>query len=187
MLTNTGDEGFGIVEVLVGLAIASIALLALSTILSFVSTAQGRVIESEAVIKALVDAKALAGELDNYRTSVATSSPELVILTEEDSAEPFLTLDIAGEQLTAVLDGRQFAQIDLSIFDQRTLEYFSRAGDTQFSWRPLSGDAASDALLIRVSLEKGPRTWSVVLWVRNSSPGPLAVLGGHFIPELYHV
>lgn len=171
MTTAGADEGIGILELLVGLAITSLLVVAVGWFLSMAVGLRNLTDRSSDIDRALLRLTGLEANLTHAPGKVVRDGSNLKIDYEavghgKYSAKlQFRELADAGTRsIVAVGDTLPEASVDLSSFDIVSLQVFS--GDAgSMTWKPLSAIGASDQIEgVRLQLGAMSRSWYPILW-----------------------
>jgi hypothetical protein len=171
----SADAGFGILEVLVALAIASLVTMAIGGLLVLASTVHGRVDEAERVETALLDVQGLL--------RIATDSVGLMIV--RPAADGFALVDASPVAGSSPADDQNLllrskdaskrvelarngsaAAADLSIFEKASLEYLTVAAEGAV-WKPAATIGGGKPVAARFRLQLHARVWRPVIWLAS--------------------
>lgn len=177
------DDGVSLIELIVGLAIASFLALSIGGLLTFSIQAKDRLDKASKIEASLLDLKIAAGVLDQLTPIDASfrldsAGTDLVMMfdapnRDQRSIRVQLVSSIAadagdGSALRLQDDlGRMVGPVSLATFDGADLEFLAwQAG--RLAW--LSRDEVGDVRLLglRVALRGEGREWKVLLWAARS-------------------
>jgi hypothetical protein len=170
--TRLGDDGFGVVELLMALAIAAVVVLGIGALFTAVGSLADRTRQASTVMTALMDLQgmtALAGEetgLDITDVSAAGFGlhrpAQRTIGTTVITTAKLHVLD--GRNLLELGHGTHTSSVDLSVFDKVSLEYFQPHANAGH-WVHWNEVDSKSVVGVRLVLSLGPRVWRPLLWV----------------------
>jgi prepilin-type N-terminal cleavage/methylation domain-containing protein len=166
--SSAHDGGFGVIEVLVALAIASIATIALGAMSYLAIRVADAVSTSRNVQIALQDLQGVQQLLsERVASNVRQSTGSSFVLTSRVSLDGVAEVTLTGEveQAALVLDGPLMsARADLAAFDEVGFEYLERADPSEARW--VATSQRPDAVLgVRMRLQLGGRVWRPLIWI----------------------
>jgi prepilin-type N-terminal cleavage/methylation domain-containing protein len=174
----SGDSGFGMVELLVALAICAALAMGAGSLISLGLKLRDRVELTEGAQQALLDLRALTsvmaggtwvglGDVGDGRFQLCSARPgQQATLLGTFSAEPGVAGYKAAHSTSAA---------DIGVFQSVRLEYLTVTPAKQ-TWQTADVLAGSRPVAVRLRLGLGARTWRMLLWMERRSP--VAVLAG---------
>lgn len=168
----TGDAGFGMVELLVALAICAALAVGAGGLISLGLKLRDRVELTTDVQRALLDLKAVGSELAGGAW-VGLGEAEAADFTLCRNAPGFAPALAGTFSLTdrgvSYRTASASSSADIGVFEARSLEYLVATADEQ-EWRAAGQLAGARPLAARLKLSLGARTWRVLLWMQQSAP-----------------
>lgn len=161
--------GFGVVELLVALVIASIIVVGIGALFTAAGNLQDRTNQTSRVMAALVDLQAsatLASE-ETDLTIVGPSANGFALRRASASshdAQVIVAIALQGDQHFLELSrGARLSSVDLSVFEQVSLEYFAPDAKARLwgDWNEVDSSIAA----VRLVLTLGSRVWRPLVWV----------------------
>lgn len=172
MTYAAAEDGFSIIELLVAIAITSFVVLAIGGLLTLGLRVKERVDENSAVQSALIDLQGfavLAASEVGFAVSAIGERGFKLLKPRASEAPIAWSVEIRDAEIE-LHRGRRKSTVKLSVFESAELEYLaSSAGPAKWtSTKP----GLSDALAVRLRLERDRRVWRPLIWI--SSPGVAA-------------
>jgi hypothetical protein len=169
---STHDSGFGILEVLVALAIASAAVVALGSLFHLAMRLSDTLSMSRRVHVALQDLQGVLGFLTEDRAlEVRQGSPGSFVLTSRTTPGELASVDLRKGPVSAelVISGPQLsARADLATFDEAQFEYLERPSPGASRWIA-SSQSPGVPLAVRMKLRLGDRIWRPLIWIASAA------------------
>lgn len=175
----TGDDGFGTVELLMALATCAGLAMGAGSLIALGLKLRDRVEVSAEVQEALLDLRAVGsafaggtwvglGNTESDTFQLCSSLPgQAARVLGTFSLQP----DSAGYR-TAFAS----SAADISVFEDQELEYLVVSTATQ-EWRTAGELGGERPVAVRLGLELGSRTWSMLLWMSQASRSQPAMQG----------
>lgn len=168
------DDGFGLVEVLMALAIASLVTIGTAGVLAFSRELHVRTVQAEVVEAAIMKLSTLAalveGSLPSRIDGTAYDRFGIEALGAMHPRTPIVRFALQGGQLLVGADGDQSQAVspssfvDLSAFDAAEFEYLVDSTEA-FTWVTADQIGRASVLASRIVLIASHRRWPVVLWL----------------------
>jgi len=168
----SGEAGFGMVELLVALAICAVLAMGAGSLIGLGLKLRDRVELTGEVQQALLDIRAVASALaggtwvglgdvadERFRLCRSVPNQQATLLGTFNSSPGVAGYDTAFASIAA----------DIGVFETQRLEYLTVTPAGQF-WRPAHGLAGEPPVAARLNLGLGARTWRVLLWMEQRSP-----------------
>jgi hypothetical protein len=168
---STHDSGFGILEVLVALAIASAAVVALGSLFYLAMRLSDTLSMSRRVHVALQDLQGVLGFLTEDMTLQARQGPSGFVLTSRTTPGDVASVDLrkGPESAELVISGSQLsARADLATFDEAQFEYLERPSPGASRWIA-SSPSPGVPLAVRMKLRLGDRIWRPLIWIASAA------------------
>ena len=170
------ESGFSVLEVLVALAIASIATIALGA-MSYLAIRVGDAVSSSRRVQiALLDLQGVQKVLgDSEAGDIVQPATGSFVLASSANDQPVAEVRLTGgsEPHGLVLSGRSvLTRADLAAFDEVGFEYLERADASGARW--VATSQQSDAVLgVRMTLRLGGRVWRPLIWIAAAEQAAL--------------
>lgn len=171
------DAGFSIVELLVAVAIASLAVIAIGALFAVGLQVRDRAADNAAVQSTLIELQALMA-LATSEVGVELTAPSETDFALEAVQESRAELVNWGVQLTSAPQARielrrgsNASSVDLSAFDTAVIEYLVVSSEAP-SWTSGAGVGGSEARAARLRLSFGQRVWRPLIWIASANAFP---------------
>lgn len=168
---HSRDAGFGLVELLVALAICSLIVLGIGGLLTFVGQLRDRSESTTAVQRALLDLMAVASALSEPSGAGLVSVTPSGFTLHVPPATPLATVTLREGRLEVQYSRTENAiSVDLSAFETASLEYLaisSQAAD----WRATL-ELPESPRAVRLHLTKRLWRWPLLLWIADRGALP---------------
>jgi prepilin-type N-terminal cleavage/methylation domain-containing protein len=161
------DSGFSVVEVLVALAIASIAVIILGGLFQLAVRVSDTLATSKSVHTALLDLQGVLQLLgDDFDAEIQRPATAGFIIASASAGElAHLELNAAGTGLALnFVRPTNPGRVDLAVFEEARLEYFERTGPEMFEWVE-TVRSPNSAFGARLRLSLSGRVWRPLLWM----------------------
>jgi prepilin-type N-terminal cleavage/methylation domain-containing protein len=175
----TGDAGFGMVELLVALAICAVLAMGAGSLTTLGLKLRDRVELTAEVQQALLDLRAVssafAGGTWVGLGNIQGDTFELCSGLPGQAAKRLGTFSLrtnSAEYRTAFAG----SAADTSVFEGQKLEYLV-VNTSEQDWRTADELGGERPVAVRLGLELGSRTWSMLLWMAQPSLTHPAVRG----------
>jgi len=175
------EQGFGLVEVLVALAIAAMSAVAIGGLLTFGVELRAREEKRADIERSILDVETLAALLgSSARTRIAdvqSGSFEVASLGSAGTAGASVRIELEQDRLQILPTGgdgdthlRPQSVIDLFAFDDHRLEYLS-SGSGRLAWTAASRVGDWPIIAVRLALTERHRRWPIILWSEPQEDG----------------
>jgi hypothetical protein len=169
------DAGFGILELLIAVAIGSLVIVAIGGLFAVGLEVRDRADLNAGVQATLIELQALAGLAASDIGMIATSaSPGGFALV--GSIDPNLTVTVRLQTIAAsarveLSRGDKTSSVDLSVFEAAAIEYLATSSQPG-RWSDAAGVGANQMRGARLRLTSGIRVWRPLLWIESAdAPG----------------
>lgn len=178
-LLRGNDRGVTLVELLIGLAIASMLAMALGGLLTFSVQAKDSVDRASAVTGSLIELEISADLLDRLIPVNATlrldrQSNALSVWAETPNTAPQrirIELQSADDQGSALVlsddKGHDIGPVSLAVFDTVEIDFLVLKND-RLAWIPAAEARGGGLLGMRLLVEANGRHWPVLLWASRA-------------------
>lgn len=167
------DAGFGMVELLVALAICSVLAMGAGGLVSLGLQLRDRAESTGQVQQALLDLRALSSEFGGGTWvglgDVGDNGFRLCRSGPGQDAKMIGTFSLLSDR-ASYRTASATTEAVISIFKTNTLEYLV-ATPTEQDWRPAGALAGTRPIAARLLLGLGVRSWRMLLWMERRSPG----------------
>jgi prepilin-type N-terminal cleavage/methylation domain-containing protein len=176
------DGGFSLVEVLVGLAIASVVVMGIGGLMSLAISVRASADEGNRVQRALVDLQAIlhlareATDLNIAHVADFEFSLQPVGTVSDEAPAIVQTLSLSegsGKTMLELVRGDRHSAADLSAFEAAGLEYLTV--DPDMKWQVADRIGAGHVIGARLRLQLRERVWRPLIWMVSPFETQLAV------------
>lgn len=172
------DAGFTIIELLVAVAIASLAVIGIGALFAIGSQVRDRTSDSAAVQATLIDLQALAALADS-EVGLTVGTPSAVgfdLLPTEPNGRRSAGWQVrlvgaASDIRVELRRANDATSVDLAAFDAVGIEYLV-VGSPPPVWTGGASIGGADVRAARLRLVLGPRVWRPLLWIPGAYTAP---------------
>lgn len=175
----SGEAGFGMVELLVALAICAMLAMGAGSLISLGLKLRDRVELTADVQQALLDLRAVSSEFGGGSwVGLGDAAGDGFLLCRSGPGSDATHVGAFSLTADSARYETEFARsaADISVFATHALEYLVVAPDGQ-DWRAAGELANARPLAVRLRLSLGARTWRMLLWMARSGTTQPIVLG----------
>lgn len=171
------QAGFGLVELLVALAITSLIVVGIGGMFAFAGQLRDRSESTAAVQRTLLELFAISsalGERTGTRLTYAAATGFDIEMSptggEARDVQLYARIVLAADRLDILYtDANSSISVDLSAFETTRLEYFATSGQT-VDWQPI-WERSSAPSAVRLLTTKASWQWPVMLWLADRPDG----------------
>jgi prepilin-type N-terminal cleavage/methylation domain-containing protein len=168
----SAEAGFGMVELLVALAICAVLVMGAGSLISLGHQLRDRAEMAEQVQQAILDLRALGSVLGGGTwVGLGDVRPRTFGLCHSglgEGARLIGTFSLLSDR-ASYRTASAVSEADLSVFDTSSLEYLVST-PTQQDWRPADALAGMRPVAARLLLSLGTRKWRTLLWMERRKP-----------------
>lgn len=175
----TGDAGFGMVELLVALAICAVLAMGAGSLITLGLKLRDRVELTAEVQQALLDLRAVSSAFagGSWVGLGVTTSHTFQLCSNLPGQYPRLLGTFSLQHGSAGYRTMFAGSVaDISVFEGQQLEYLVVNAAKQ-DWRTADKLGGERPVAVRLGLELGSRTWSMLLWMAQASRSQPAMQG----------
>lgn len=168
-MTEGPEAGFSLVEVLIAIAITSLVAMAAGGLLVLGVAARDRVDESIRIEASLLALGSLAA-LTGGEVWMGAESAENVGFALVGTDKRW-QVDLSEGPSIALQQRERTNRVDLSPFEDVSLEYLVRRGDGG-AWVGAEAISSAELVAVRLRLASGRRVWRPLVWAASEWPVP---------------